>query len=53
VIDWGQVVWGPLLYDVASAVVFQRLGGHDGRLDAFLDAYGRGGAGGRGRAGRP
>lgn len=26
VIDWGQVVWGSLLYDVGSAVVLQRLG---------------------------
>jgi Ser/Thr protein kinase RdoA (MazF antagonist) len=41
VIDWGQLVWGPLLYDVGSAVVLRRLGDHHGHLDAFLGAYRR------------
>jgi Ser/Thr protein kinase RdoA (MazF antagonist) len=38
VIDWGQVIWGPLLYDVGSAVVLQRLGNHAAHQDTFLIA---------------
>ena len=39
VIDWGQAVWGPLLYDVGSAVVLQRLGGQDAHVEDFLKSY--------------
>ncbi|MEV4139804.1 phosphotransferase [Dactylosporangium sp. NPDC049742] len=38
-IDWGVALRGPLLYDVASALMY--LGDDAG--DAFLDAYGRAG----------
>ncbi|HEY6740469.1 MAG TPA: phosphotransferase [Actinopolymorphaceae bacterium] len=39
IIDWGGAVWGPLLYDVASAVVLQHLTGSPGRLATFLHCY--------------
>jgi Ser/Thr protein kinase RdoA (MazF antagonist) len=39
VIDWGQAIWGPLLYDVGSAVVLQWLGNHAAHRDTFLDRY--------------
>jgi Ser/Thr protein kinase RdoA (MazF antagonist) len=41
VIDWGQAIWGPLLYDVGSAVVLQRLDNQAAHQDTFLDRYAR------------
>jgi Ser/Thr protein kinase RdoA (MazF antagonist) len=41
VIDWGQAIWGPLLYDLGSVVVLQRLGNQDAHISTFLDRYGR------------